>query len=167
MKMKMKMKMKSPSEIGHFLAVPEKWWNDETFSGTPLQFASDELKNDRKIVLAAVSKNGAALEFASETLRGDNEIVVAAVSQKARVEKFYVDLRAELQSRLEDEVSELMTLEEEEKKQQKERERTKNRVEEIEALLKDAEIDKKDIPELEEEKRVLENSLAMFEMDDD
>lgn len=55
----------------------------------------------------------------------------------------------------------------EEKKQQRERESAKSRVEEIEALLKDADIDKKEIPELEEEKRVLENTLAMFEMDDD
>ena len=41
----------------------------------------EELKGDREIVLAAVSKNGGALQFAAEELKGDREIVLAAVSK--------------------------------------------------------------------------------------
>ena len=55
----------------------------------------------------------------------------------------------------------------EDKKQQIEREKAKSRVGEIVTLLTQPENKKIDIPELEEEKRVLENTLAMFEIDDD
>ena len=46
-----------------------------------LQWASDDLKGDREIVLTAVSKEGRALEWASDDLKGDREIVLIAVSQ--------------------------------------------------------------------------------------
>ena len=46
-----------------------------------LQFATEELKGDRKIVMAAVSQDCYALEFATEELQGDPEIVMQAVSQ--------------------------------------------------------------------------------------
>ena len=55
----------------------------------------------------------------------------------------------------------------EDKKQQIEREKAKSRVGEIVTLLTQPENKKIDIPELEEEKRVLENTLAMIEIDDD
>ena len=43
-------------------------------SGCALQFATDELRNDKNIVLKAVKSDGYALEFASQELR-DNEVV--------------------------------------------------------------------------------------------
>lgn len=46
-----------------------------------LEFASDEIKNDLKKVLAVVQKDGKALRFASEDLRANKEIVLAAVRQ--------------------------------------------------------------------------------------
>ena len=46
--------------------------------------ATEELKGDREIVLAAVSKDGDALQYATEELKGDREIVLAAVSQDGR-----------------------------------------------------------------------------------
>ena len=39
--------------------------------GTALDFASEELKNDRGIVLGAVQKHGYALRFASDELKAD------------------------------------------------------------------------------------------------
>ena len=48
--------------------------------GFTLQFAAEELKGDREIVTKAVSKCGCALQFATEELRGDREIVMQAVS---------------------------------------------------------------------------------------
>jgi hypothetical protein len=39
------------------------------------------LKNDRKIVLAAVSQNGCALKYASLNLQNDPDIILVAVSQ--------------------------------------------------------------------------------------
>jgi hypothetical protein len=39
-----------------------------------LEFASEELRRDRDIVMAAVQQDGSALEFASEELRRDSVI---------------------------------------------------------------------------------------------
>ena len=47
-----------------------------------LQHASEELRNDREVVLAAVKQNGKALELASEELRNDMAVVVEAVQQR-------------------------------------------------------------------------------------
>ena len=49
--------------------------------GMALQYASKELKADREIVLTAVQKKSypSALVYASEDLRADREIVLAAV----------------------------------------------------------------------------------------
>ena len=50
--------------------------------GWALQFATDELKGDRKIVMAAVSKHGRGTSnSAAEDMKGDCEIVMTAVSQ--------------------------------------------------------------------------------------
>jgi small conductance mechanosensitive channel len=55
----------------------------------------------------------------------------------------------------------------EDNKMQKEREEAKIRVEEIDEILKTTSTQKKEMPVLEDEKRTLENKLAMFEVDDD
>ena len=44
-----------------------------------LLYASERLKNDKEVVLAAVKRSGAALEYASEELRDDREMVLSAV----------------------------------------------------------------------------------------
>lgn len=48
-------------------------------SGRELEFASDLIKKDPVIVMAAVQQNGAALEYADPELRKDPAIVMAAV----------------------------------------------------------------------------------------
>ena len=45
---------------------------------TPLQYASEAIRDDHEIVLAAVKHNGRILQSASEAMRGDREIVLAA-----------------------------------------------------------------------------------------
>jgi hypothetical protein len=50
-------------------------------NGLALEYASDDLKNDREVVLAAVQQNGLALEYASDDLKNDREVVLAAVQQ--------------------------------------------------------------------------------------
>ena len=46
-------------------------------NGSALQYASDELKNDKEIVMAAVAQNGSALQYASDELKKDQEIQAA------------------------------------------------------------------------------------------
>ena len=53
--------------------------------GLALEFASDELKNDKEIVLLAISQYGEALYYASDELRNDKEIVMAAIKQDGEV----------------------------------------------------------------------------------
>ena len=55
----------------------------------------------------------------------------------------------------------------EDNKMRKEREEAKVRVEEIDEILKTSSTQKREVPILEDEKRILENKLAMFEVDDD
>jgi hypothetical protein len=50
-------------------------------NGHALISASEELKNDREIVLAAVKQHGGALQCASAELQNDRGIVLAAVQQ--------------------------------------------------------------------------------------
>ena len=49
--------------------------------GWTLHFASEALRADRDVALAAVAQDGSALEYASDALRDDKEIVLAAVRQ--------------------------------------------------------------------------------------
>lgn len=49
--------------------------------GMELQYVSDELKNDRDVVIMAIKQCGLALEYASATLRAEKEIVVIAAKQ--------------------------------------------------------------------------------------
>eukprot|EP00751_Fragilariopsis_kerguelensis_P050117 CAMPEP_0171040880 /NCGR_PEP_ID=MMETSP0736-20130129/45010_1 /TAXON_ID=186038 /ORGANISM="Fragilariopsis kerguelensis, Strain L26-C5" /LENGTH=49 /DNA_ID= /DNA_START= /DNA_END= /DNA_ORIENTATION= len=44
-----------------------------------LEFASDELKGNFDIVMAAIKKKGFTLKYASNGLKGDFDIVMAAV----------------------------------------------------------------------------------------
>lgn len=60
-------------------------------NGKALEFASNELKNDREIVKLAVQKNREALEFASDELKNDREIVKVAVQQSGEALKFASD----------------------------------------------------------------------------
>ena len=52
-------------------------------AGYALRYASEALKNDREVVLAAVQKDGEALIYASEVLKNDREVILAAVQQNA------------------------------------------------------------------------------------
>jgi hypothetical protein len=47
-------------------------------NGKELELLSDELRNDREVVLAAVRQSGSVLEYwyASEALKGDREVVL-------------------------------------------------------------------------------------------
>jgi len=46
-----------------------------------LEYASDELKNNKEVALIALGNDGEALEFASDELKNNKEIVLAAVHQ--------------------------------------------------------------------------------------
>merc|ERR1711988_1450344 len=46
-----------------------------------LKDASEEMKSDRELCMAAVAQHWRALEFASKRLRGDRELCMAAVAQ--------------------------------------------------------------------------------------
>jgi hypothetical protein len=50
-------------------------------NGWALEYASEELKRDREVVMEAVKQEGTALQYASEELRGDREVVLEAVKQ--------------------------------------------------------------------------------------
>ena len=52
-------------------------------AGSALQYASDALKNDPKIVELAVRNDGLALQYASDTLKNDRKIVEIAVKKHA------------------------------------------------------------------------------------
>ena len=66
-------------------------------NGLALQFASAGLKGDKEIVLAAVRENGLSLKYALEALKSDKEIVLAAVEENASAFEF---ASGELQIRL-------------------------------------------------------------------
>ena len=46
-----------------------------------LQYTSEERRDDRHIVLAAVTQDGSVLEYASEELKRDRDLVLAAVTE--------------------------------------------------------------------------------------
>lgn len=58
-------------------------------NGYALAFASSSLKNDKEVVRAAVAQNGAALQYASTTLKSDKDIV-ASMSHKGK--RYYFSL---------------------------------------------------------------------------
>ena len=49
-------------------------------AGLALEYATEELRGDREVVMTAVASNGWALEYATEDLRGDREVVMTAVA---------------------------------------------------------------------------------------
>ena len=57
-----------------------------------LRLASDELKSDRILNLAAVQQNGLALKYAYFTMRHDKEIVMAAVKQNVKAYEYAMGL---------------------------------------------------------------------------
>ena len=60
--------------------------------GTKLENASEELRADREVVMAAVRNNGEqSLEFASDNLKGDKEVVLAAVKERSTALDFADD----------------------------------------------------------------------------
>lgn len=63
------------------MTVKELWLAKVTQEGNALQYASNELKDDRDVVLAAVKNDGLALEHASDVLKADKEVVLAAGTQ--------------------------------------------------------------------------------------
>jgi hypothetical protein len=52
-------------------------------NGYALQYASDTLKNDKEVVLAAVFRDGRSLQFASAAVNNDKNVVLAAMSCNA------------------------------------------------------------------------------------
>ena len=84
--------------------APKEWLESNEFmlaavtkDGSYLKFASDKLKDDKEIVLAAVANNALeypfkyALEFASEKIKDDREIVLAAVTKSGSALEFASD----------------------------------------------------------------------------
>ena len=60
-------------------------------NGLALEYASDELKNDKEVVMAAVTQKGLALQYASAELKNDKEVVLAAVAQNVLALKYASD----------------------------------------------------------------------------
>ncbi|CAK9060148.1 Uncharacterized protein SCF082_LOCUS31727 [Durusdinium trenchii] len=83
---------------GDLKSVPELLRNDRelviaavTKKGSALQFVSADLKNDKEVVLTAVKQSGPALKYAAEDLRKDKEVVMAAVRQNGYALEFAVE----------------------------------------------------------------------------
>ena len=55
-----------------------------TQDGKALKCASEEMRGDRAIVLAAVKHNGSALQFASDALKDDRDIRLARLGASAQ-----------------------------------------------------------------------------------
>jgi len=64
-----------------------------TFSKRPslFQYASDELKADKEVVMALVSNDEDVLEYASDELKADKEVVMAAVNYDGFALQFAAD----------------------------------------------------------------------------
>ena len=48
---------------------------------TAIEYASEELRADKEVVMAAVKNDGFALEYASDELKADKELVMLANSE--------------------------------------------------------------------------------------
>ena len=48
--------------------------------GESLRWASEQLQDDKEVVMKAVTKDGKSLEYASEELKKDKEVVVISFS---------------------------------------------------------------------------------------
>lgn len=61
------------------------------FEGT-LEVVSDELKNDREVILTAISSHGRDIQYAPQHFKNDREIVLKAVNQSWKAIEFVHDL---------------------------------------------------------------------------
>jgi hypothetical protein len=67
-----------------------------TLVAAALMLTSAEVRGDRELMLAAVSRYGCALQYASTELQGDREVVLAATAQDARaLEYAALELRSD------------------------------------------------------------------------
>ena len=57
-------------------------------TGQALQYVSRSLRNDKKIVLAAVLNDGTALEYASSTMRNEEDVILTAVKQDRNAARY-------------------------------------------------------------------------------
>merc|ERR1712039_188701 len=57
-------------------------------NGSHFQFASEELKADRRLALAAIRQDPFCLRFATDSIKGDVEIVVQAYDENAEVLRY-------------------------------------------------------------------------------
>ena len=62
-----------------------------TINGEILKFASDEIKKNKELVIAAVKQNGLMLEFAHNDLKDDKEVVLFAVLSQGIALQFASD----------------------------------------------------------------------------
>ena len=60
-----------------------------------MYYASEKLKGNKEVVLAAVTKNGKALQYASEELSADREVVLAAVTKCSDVLQYAFEVLLE------------------------------------------------------------------------
>ena len=60
-------------------------------NGYAIKYASEKLKNNRKIALASVKQNGLSLCHLSEEFRQDREITLESVKQNHKAIEFIVD----------------------------------------------------------------------------
>merc|ERR1712228_861283 len=56
--------------------------------GRSLVYASEDMENNEKVVLAAVQQDGLSLVFASEDMKNNEKVVLAAVQQDGRSLKY-------------------------------------------------------------------------------
>ena len=56
--------------------------------GQALRYASDELRASKDVVLAAVSRDGLALQYAMDDMKADKDVVLAAVANKPEALKY-------------------------------------------------------------------------------
>jgi hypothetical protein len=53
--------------------------------GDALLYASEDLRTDKEVVLAALTSDADALEYACQDLRADNEVILAAVTKSGQL----------------------------------------------------------------------------------
>lgn len=73
------------SESGY---IKESLLDEVRIDGASLESAPSQFKNDKDVVLAAVSQNGLALQYATLKLKKDYDVVSAAVSNNGSALRF-------------------------------------------------------------------------------
>ena len=59
--------------------------------GLSLNFAPDNFKDDKEVVLTAINQNAMAIRFASERLKNDRELVISAVNKNGWVLRYLLN----------------------------------------------------------------------------